>query len=391
MDQSLNVKAYAQGRVNLMGEHTDYNGGYVLCTSTSHKTSVNLSPRLDFHVTVESKTPFLAENEKLIYLLGTEKAKNDWSDYVQGFTFILRKLGFKISGFDACIDSNIPIGMGMASSAALQVSLGKALREAFILPLTDLELAQIAQRVENEFVGAHVGIIDSMASAFLHDDDVLFIDTSDFSNQQTVRPSDLGLTVIYSGLSYQKVHQIFNQRRRECSEAARQLKVQCLSDIQLDDLQMLDRLPEVLKRRARHVITENARVLEAVSAIKKADLDRLGRLFELSHFSQRDDYEISLPEIDQLVNIALGTYGVFGARLTGCGLGGSVVICAEKSRLEEIALKIAWVYRSATGQEAKILCPGIDIDANLIGSDTYQKEVESKAGMYSDAENLGGF
>ena len=351
------VQASAPGRVNLIGEHTDYNGGFVLPTAIPQRATVHLAAREDETArmaTLSAAGACTVED----YVLGAESAGRGWLDYVQGVTKLLQDEGAPVHGFDAMIVSDVPIGSGLSSSAALLVALFRALRLAFDVDLSDLEIARLSQRVENEFVGARVGIMDPMAASLADTDAALFLDTRDLSFRRVPLPHEaLELAVLHSGVAHQHASGDYNTRRAECEEAARVLGVAQLRDLPVDDLDRLAALPEPLNRRARHVVTENARVLEAVAALERADAVRLGVLFDASHASMRDDYEVSTPEIDLLVSLAGAEPGVYGARLTGGGFGGSIVVLCAPGTAARTAARVAEAYGVQAGCAATVLVP----------------------------------
>src|SRR5581483_143906 len=225
----------------------------------------------------------------LTYKLGAEIPTRDWLDYVQGVTRILASEGHPLKGFDARIVSSVPLGSGLSSSASLTVSLMRALRSAFALQLDDLTLAQIGQRVENEFVGARVGIMDPMAASLADEGTALFLDARSLQYQRVPLPKGADLVVLHSGVVHRHAAGDYNTRRRECEQACTLLGVRQLRDLSSSDLPRISQLPEPLNRRARHVVTEDDRVLAAVEAMRADDLVRLGLLFYASHASMRDD------------------------------------------------------------------------------------------------------
>jgi galactokinase len=357
------VQTSAPGRVNLIGEHTDYNGGFVLPTAISQQTVIRLTPRNDLQVHGKS-LDVAAEEATFSYILGQEKPLETWSDYVQGVTHALKSqpaLFAKLRGFDLEVSSNVPLGSGLSSSAALEVALLRALREAFALDLSDTLIAQLGQRAENEFVGARVGIMDQMASSLADLGTALFLDTRSLEYRRVSLPKDSELVVINSGISHRHAGGGYNERRSECEAACAQLGIKELRDLNVADIEtsLFQALPDVLRRRAKHVITENDRVLRCVKAMEAGDAKEMGRLFKDSHLSMRDDYAVSIPEIDQLVEIANRTNHVFGARLTGGGFGGSIVILVSRGQAEAVALQVAREYDAATGEKASILVPEI--------------------------------
>ncbi len=348
------VTADAPGRVNLIGEHTDYNGGFVLPTPIPQRCHLHLTPRADSAVRAASRN---AGGGIAEYRLGEERAGRGWLDFVQGVTHILRAEGHSIRGFEAFIDSEVPLGSGLSSSAALDVSLMRALRAAFDLRLDAVTIARLGQRVENQFVGAQVGIMDPMACSLGREGTALFLDSRSLKHELVSLPAEADLVVINSGLSHQHSAGDYNMRRTECERACTMLGVPQLRDLGEADLPSVKTLPEPLNRRARHVITENARVLAAVEALRAGALQRLGELFFASHVSQRDDYEVSIPEIDLLVELARADGAVYGARLTGGGFGGSIVILAHLGEGAAVAERMASAYAARTGRQATVLVP----------------------------------
>ncbi len=348
------VTADAPGRVNLIGEHTDYNGGFVLPTAIPQRTRVELAPRDDDTVRVASTA---APGGAATYALGGENPGHTWLDYVQGITRALRNDGHSLRGFDARIDSAVPLGSGLSSSAALSVSLLRALRTAFGLSLDDVRIAQLGQRSENEFVGAQVGIMDPMAASLADEGTALFLDARSLHFERVPLPAGADLIVLNSGVAHDHAKGDYNTRRAECERACALLGVKQLRDVEAADLPRVEVLPEPLRRRARHVVTEDERVIRAVAAMKAGDLRLLGELFYASHASMRDDYEVSVPEIDLIVELAVADGDVYGARLTGGGFGGSVVMLAKKGAGTAAARRIAATYAERSGRAPRVLVP----------------------------------
>ena len=347
------VRRAAPGRVNLIGEHTDYNGGFVLPTAIPQQTAVVLTPRTGKTVTAQSANA----NQVGEFILGDEQPRGDWLDYVQGVTWALGHNGFELQGFDLSVGSDVPLGAGLSSSAALEVAVLRAIRDAFGLALDDLTLARLGQSAENDFVGARCGIMDQMAANLADGSTALFLDTRSLEFRRVPLPADADLVVIHSGVSHDISAGDYNTRRAECEEAARQLGVPQLRDLTDADLPRIERLPDPLGRRARHVLTEDARVLEAVVALERSDLNRLGELFGASHASMRDDFEVSTTDVDLLVELAQDDEDVYGARMTGGGFGGSVVIFARQGRGRVAGDRIAQAYATRSGRIPTLLVP----------------------------------
>jgi galactokinase len=255
------------------------------------------------------------------------------------------------------IASDIPIGAGLGSSGALGVALLRAAREALALSLDDVTVAQLAQRAEREIVGSQAGIMDQMAASLARENEALFLDCRSLAFQRIPLPPAVELVVVHSGVTHQHSAGEYNERRRQCEEAARVLGVPELRDASTADLERIESLPEPLRRRARHVVSENARVLEAVEALRARDLDRLGALLDASHRSLRDDFEVSTAEVDLLVELVRERDGIHGARITGGGFGGSVVALAAAGTGHAAAAAAVATYEERTGLDARILLP----------------------------------
>lgn len=348
--------ADAPGRVNLIGEHTDYHDGFVMPCTVPQRTRVRLRKLADGRVVARSRQ---VSSEPFEFELGDERRGREWADYVQGLTWALARAGYTIGGFELCVDSEVPLGSGLSSSAALEIATLRALRAAFDLPISDVELARLGQRAEVEFVGAPVGIMDQMACSLAGERDALFLDTRTLDFELIPLPGGLELVVIDSGIAHQHAGGGYVTRRRESEQAAQRLGVDRLRDVGLADLKRIESLPPLLARRARHVVTENARVLEAREALLAADLVAFGRLLDASHASLRNDYEVSIDPVDTLVEIAQSHPDVFGARMTGGGFGGSVIIAARSGTGAAVASTVSDAYRARTMLSAHVLVPRI--------------------------------
>jgi galactokinase len=350
------VTVSAPGRVNLIGEHTDYNDGFVLPLAVPLRTSVAAARRDDGLVLVTSRER--DDGEPAEYQLGRERARRDWLDYVQGVTAILRGAGHRLGGAALALESDVPLGSGLASSAALLVAVMRALRDLFKLDLDDLTLARLAQRAEVDFVGARVGIMDQLCASLGDEEHALFVDTRSLEYDRVPFPPSLALVVINSGVSHSNAAGEYNTRRGECERACELLGVASLRDLDVAALPRINALPEPLAARARHVVTENQRVLETVAALKDGRLDDLGPLLAASHRSMRDDYQVSVEEIDLLVEIADARSDVIGARLTGGGFGGSIVAITPNGQAATAGRAIVTAYRDRTGRPGRLLVPG---------------------------------
>lgn len=314
------VRAHAPGRVNLLGEHTDYNDGFVLPTTIPQLTRIELAKSKD------DRFKFYAANldESVSYVDGQAPTEG-FARYVYGCIEVLKKRGHRIAPVELHIRSDVPMGGGLSSSAALEVAVLRALREAFAIQIDDVELAKLAQQAEIEYAGVRCGILDQMATSLGDDKHMLFLDTRTLERKLLPLPSGTELVVIDSGIARTLATSGYNERRAQCEEAARLLGVKALRDE--TDPMRTDALPPPLDRRARHVITENARVLRAAQGVSAKEF---GELMNASHTSLRDDYEVSIEGLDRLVELLQKQPDVFGARLTGAGFGGACVALVKE-------------------------------------------------------------
>jgi galactokinase len=348
--------ADAPGRVNLIGEHTDYNGGFVLPAVIPQRTRVELAPRPDRRVVVWSAN--VGEAERLMeFDLGSEAPTRTWIDYVQGVVVGLERRGHRIGGADLRLESRVPIGSGLSSSAALEVAVARAFRSAYDLSIDDVEVAIVGKWAENEFVGTPTGVMDQMAASVGEAGTALFLDTRSMRYERVPIPRNLDLLVIDSGIRHAHASGEYRVRRDQCEEACRRLGVAQLRDLSTADLGRVEALDEPLGRRARHVVTEDHRVLQAVAAMRAADVGQMGDLFYASHASMRDDYEVSHPAVDCLVELASSDPDIYGARLTGGGFGGAAVLLARVGAGRAAAERIARRYRAESGERPTILVP----------------------------------
>ena len=336
---------FAPGRINLIGEHTDYNDGLVMPIALRLGVTVAATSRDD--ATVRLTTDAAVGPRDVAYVLGAEQRDSTWVDRARGVTAILARDGAGIGGFDAQIRSNLPVGAGLGSSAAFSIALLRAISTLFDLALDDAATARIAHAAENEFAGARSGMLDQLASVYGHSSDALLIDMRDQGTQVIPLSPTIELAVIDSGTRHEHATGGYNRRRAECEEACVQLGVASLRDIDDRSLdEMLERLPSPLDRRVRHVVTENARVRQAVEAARSRDEVTLGEILNASHRSLRDDYEVSTPELDQLVMLATAA-GALGARVVGGGFGGSIIALVQRGEGRELAARVLEGYDGA--------------------------------------------
>lgn len=338
------VEASAPGRVNLLGEHTDYNDGFVLPTAIPQHTRVSIGHSLN-----DRHHFYSAELKERVDASPTEPTPQGFARYVDGCIRVLEQAGHAVPPVNVFVTSSVPIGSGLSSSAALEVATLRGLRSLLNLDLTDVEIAQLGQQAEIQYAGVSCGILDQMASSLADTEHMLFLDTRTLDRQILPFPVGAEIVVIDSGVARSLASSGYNQRRAECEEAAHQLGVKALRDV--NDPQTVDSLPEPIRRRARHVITENNRVLKALEGVSA---EAFGELMNASHASLRDDYEVSVPALDTLVDILQNTTGVFGARLTGAGFGGACVALVAVGEAEAIATTALKQYNNA-GHDGRVL------------------------------------
>lgn len=321
--------ASAPARANLLGEHTDYNDGFVLPMPLAFRTIVSVGPGERPDVIDAWSSRF---EDRRTRAFGEPKA-GDWLDYVAGCVDRLRRRGIDVPGLRVSVDGDVPMGAGISSSAALEIATLRALREMLKLSFDDVDLAKIGREAEFEYVGMPCGIMDQFVSSLGVPGNALFIDTRTLEHRLAPLPEGYRIAVVHSGVSHQLVDGGYAQRFAECRQASKLLGVEWLRDLTEADLPRIEALPEPLNRRARHQLTENARVLAAVEALTAGDAAEFGRLMTASHVSQRDDYKVSVPAVDALVESAL-RHGALGARLTGGGFGGSIVALVAEDGVE---------------------------------------------------------
>jgi galactokinase len=332
----------APGRVNLIGEHTDYNDGFVLPVALPQTISAAAARRSDGVLRFVSRQ---AEDRVETHVDKLEpRTMSGWAAHPAGVLWSLREAGYDISGLDLLIDGTVPVGAGLSSSAALAGATALAVTYLHGIDLDRLAMARLAQRAENDFVGMPCGILDQSASLLTRADHALFLDTRTLHTEHVPLPlaaHGFELLIINTRKQHQLVDGEYAQRRRTCEQAASLLGVKALRDIEIDDLDdALGRLPdEVMRRRVRHVVTENARVLDTVRLLRTDAITEIGPLLTASHISLRDDYEVTIPELDVAVEAALSA-GALGARMTGGGFGGCVIALVASHRAESCATAV---------------------------------------------------
>ncbi|NWF63053.1 MAG: galactokinase [Chloroflexi bacterium] len=343
--------AHAPGRVNLIGEHTDYNDGFVLPMAIDRGVWLALRPRQDGKVRIFS-LDLETESEFEIYSLHRE---GGWIEYPKGIASELIKAGYSLKGFDAVLTGNVPRGAGLSSSAAVELATACAFAAASGFEWDAPRMARLAQKAENEWVGVNCGIMDQMASAACKEAHALFLDCRSLEIQHAPLPQDVSVVILDTSTRRGLVDSAYNERRSQCEKAADWLRVKALRDVSVEEFHKRKTgLDEITIRRARHVVTENARVLEALEAMKQGDVKRLGELFNASHESLRDDFEVTNDALNIMVACAREQPGCYGARMTGAGFGGCAVALVEREKAEAFAQDVAAAYRHRCDLEASI-------------------------------------
>jgi galactokinase len=331
----------APGRVNLIGEHTDYNDGFVLPFALPRRTVVRAAAASvvdGWTVTSRGETVSFSAADLV------PGRVQGWAGYVAGVVWALRSGGYDVPGASLDVTSDVPVGAGLSSSAALECAVLAALADLGGLPLGEMERARLARRAENDYVGVPCGIMDQAASTSCREGHALFLDCRTEAVSHVPLPlaeTALAVLVVDSRAPHRLADGEYASRLAACAEAARVLGVPALRDATPDDLARLD--DPVLRRRARHVVTENARVLATVALLERGDLRGIGRLLTASHASMRDDYEITVPEVDTAVEAALAA-GAYGARMTGGGFGGCVIALVDADSTQAVAAAVETAY-----------------------------------------------
>ena len=349
----------APGRVNLIGEHTDYNAGFVMPAAINVSAYAAITPRDDRKLQISSGN-FEDEVEIDLDDAPSLKARDHWSDYPIGVAVTLERAGYRVRGGRLAIRSEVPMGSGLSSSAAVEVSVACALAANSDLEIDRKELALLCQKAENEFVGARVGIMDQFVALFGEERRALMLDCRSLEYKLLPVPSSVRLVVCNTMVKHALASSAYNERRAQCEAGVRHFAkslphVKALRDLTIEDLETYGReLPEVIYRRCRHVISENARVLAAADALERHDLQRFGQLMAESHISLRDDYEVSARELDLMVELAVRVTGVYGARMTGGGFGGCTINLVDSEHAENFQNIVAEEYEQATRLKPEI-------------------------------------
>jgi galactokinase len=340
----------APGRVNLIGEHTDYNDGFVLPMAIDRALWIALSPRADSQVRIRSLD---LEVDSAFDLHSLTKG-DGWLEYIKGVAYELKKEGYELSGFDAVMTGNVPRAAGLSSSAAVELATARAFAAVSGFAWDAAQMAKISQKAENEWVGVNCGIMDQMASAASKEGYALFLDCRTLEYQHAPLPENTSVVILDTSTRRGLVDSAYNERRSQCEEAARWFGVKALRDINVTELERSDGLSEVVMKRARHIVTENARVLEAVQVMKAGNVKRLGELFNASHNSLRDDFEVTNEALNQIVECAQEQPSCYGARMTGAGFGGCAVALVQEESAKGFTNAVSAAYKQKSGLDASI-------------------------------------
>ncbi|MBN1302929.1 MAG: galactokinase [Anaerolineales bacterium] len=353
----------APGRVNLIGEHTDYNDGFVFPMAINRALWIALRPREDRLVRL-----FSARYEEMLTfdLDDFENTNAGWGEYAKGIAWALKENNYKLSGWEGTLAGDVPGGAGLSSSAAFEMAVARAFGAVSGFAWQPKEMAKLGQYAENRWVGMNCGIMDQMISAVGEKDHALMIDCRSLEIRAVPLPSGTPVVILDSSIRHGLVDSAYNERRRQCEEVAKHFQVSMLRDVTLEQLlQEKGNLDDISFRRAQHVITENQRVLDSVAALQSGNTAAFGKLMNASHDSMRTDFEISCPEMDILVEIAQGLPACYGARMTGGGFGGSAVALVEQAHLEPFIRQVQQAYTDRTGLQAEVYVTQAEKGASL--------------------------
>jgi galactokinase len=343
----------APGRVNLIGEHTDYNDGYVLPVAIDRSVLVAASVRTDRTVRLRANDFDAQVTFSLDDISHAERHR--WSNYQRGVAVVLEERGFSLPGVDIVFSSDVPIGAGLSSSAAIEVSMAVTWQTLVGFELSRPDLALLCQRAENTFVGVNCGIMDQFISALGQENAALLVDCRSLEHKPVSLPKGIAIVVMDTKKQRGLTDSAYNTRRAECEKGVRLLSthladITALRDVSLPEFERYaDELPSNVRKRCRHVIGENQRVLEGITALESGDADTFGQLMNASHHSLRDDYEVSCAELDAMVEAAWKAPGVIGARMTGAGFGGCAVAFVEITQADAYSHQVTVAYKKATG------------------------------------------
>jgi galactokinase len=346
----------APGRVNLIGEHTDYNGGFVLPAAIDREFLAVVAPTNDGEVKAYSMN---TNTETKFSLSDIKHVQGDWGNYMRGVAQCLQNTGIHLKGFTAVVSSTVPMASGLSSSAALEVLTETIFEKIDGFHIDPVDGIKLCQKAENEFIGVKCGIMDQFISKIGKKDHALFLDCRSLEYKYVPLSKDAKIIIVNTGVKRALAGSKYNERRAECEKAvsifSKHKKGTLLRDYDLNDFQKWqNELPEVVRRRAKHVISENTRVLDAIDALKAGNLELFGHMMYESHDSLKNDYEVSCIELDAIVNTARKVPGILGARMTGAGFGGCAVVLAEPKGVERFVQRMEDVYHEKFGRKPEI-------------------------------------
>ena len=346
------ILVHAPGRVNLIGEHTDYNEGFVLPMAINHAVWIALRPSADAQVHLHS----LDFNETTSFSINLQlQPGKSWADYIKGTTWALEQQGYTLHGWEGVMAGDVPIGAGLSSSAAVEMAVARAFASVSGWEWQPTRMAQACQQADRNWVGIQSGIMDQMVSAAATKGHALKLDCRSLEMEHIPLPSELLIAVLDTSTRRKLVESAYDQRVKECQAAANFFDKVSLRDVDEDDLnQRIGELDKLLARRARHIVTENRRVLQAVDAMRNGRLQELGQILNASHASLRDDYEVSSPALNQIVESALQAPGCLGARMTGAGFGGCAVALVQAGSASEFTSSVSEAYLKQSGLTPKV-------------------------------------
>jgi len=346
------VVARAPGRVNLIGEHVDYNDGFVLPAAIDRDVVTVGAPLPDAGIRVLAVDT--GEEDTFTPLERFPRAAG-WISYVRGVARLLAEMGVRIPGATLAVAGDVPIGAGLSSSAALEVSVATALLGLAQRTLPQLQLVELCHQAESEFAGVQCGIMDQLVSVCGAADRAVFLDCRSLDFAHLAIPSHLRLIATDSGVRRDLRNSAYNDRVRECREAAQRLGARSLRDVEPHEFAAREgELPELLQKRARHVVSEIRRTRQAAAALERNELERFGYLMQESHESLRADYEVSIPELDVLVGVTRLVDGVVGSRLSGAGFGGCIISVVEETAVPHFLERVPREYAARTGRQAVV-------------------------------------
>jgi len=353
---SSRVLVRAPGRVNLIGEHTDYNDGFAMPAAIDRFTSVEVAPVPGRRLVAFSE--HFQESAELDLDLPQVPRNTAWSNYVFGVALTLEASGIRLQGARLRIRSELPIGAGLSSSAALEVAVARALLECSGVSMEPLDVARLCQKAEHDFAGTRCGIMDQFAACFGLAGNALLLDCRSLTFQPVPLPEGVSIVIANSMVRRELASSVYNDRRAECERFPGKA---VLRDVTASELEACrDVLPEVIYRRCRHVVSENERVIEAAAALRNRDVMRFGELMYESHRSLREDFEVSCDELDLLVDLARRAPGVYGSRMTGGGLGGCAISLVDTEHVKEVCMMLRKGY-TKTGRAFEVyVCNAAD-------------------------------